>query len=758
MPFDELRVHGVSGTPPRSMLYTDPITDSAADDYTKVYQVRVLDQGHDPAARAFHWGGLTAGNRWTALWIFLSPFALANLAGWLVKGRSRWTVTMVRLAGLALTALFAAQLVNVVALLEQWMQDREPGAPSQVLVVAAGLAALAVTFVITGWLSTQSHFAPLTRSCRLRILLDPRPAWLLPREAGGCDPVQTEDWSDPSDRRIAIWAADSRLWLPASILSRLRRLHLAVGFGIVAWVMARGLPYPSWWSWTAGAVVVAAGVLVVLTTVQPESIRVLWGTALLAPVALLLTLATVVGALWVERPSSGLWPGIDQTVFVAGVAFGAAALLVVPHLKSVGALTLAVFLGASLGLAAVTVASRALFDADHANVSDAATWIAVWMLRVVLVVLGVSALLTFRRLEHEDGPFDACEGLTAGARRRRELVWTAVVRVRRVSHHVQWVLSAVALAGVVGLADLAIAIARTGSFGVSSVPRPGWSGVVWWAVVSGALLVAAILPLVGVLVRGRLGPVALGGLVVVWLWTVPEFRGLVVDKVLRPSPLGIDVDLTELVDLALAVAVLLPASFFLRSITSGLGSGESRRKTGVMWDVVSFWPRFFHPLAPPAYGPNAVNELHLEIAGAVGETDPPEAPFAVGAHSQGSMVTAIALTQMPVILVADITRIVTYGSPLGLIYGHLFGATGLDEIVATKSGHPGLEWHNLWRRSDYLGGHPIGDGAIQNHEADFISHSGYECTRQFRAVKTGEIPPSPDLIRPCGGCPQVPSQ
>ncbi len=758
MPFDELRVHGVSGTPPRSMLYTDPVTLSADDDYTRVYQARVLEQGHDPAARAFHWGGLTAGNRWTALWIFLSPFALANLAGWLVRGRNRWTVAMVRLAGLALTALFVAQLVNVVALLERWMQQREPGAPTPSLVAAAGLVALVLTFVITGWISTQSHFAPLSRWCRFRMLVHPGKAWLRPREAAACDPIDIEDWSDPTDRRIDIWAADSRLWQPASILTRLRRLHLGVALAIVGLVLARAMVFPTWWAWIGGAVLLVATVLLVMTTATPEAGWLLRSTALLSPAALAFSLATVVATLWVERPASPAWPGIDETVFVAGVVFGAASLAALPHGKSIGALTLAGFLGASLGLASVTVAARALFDLDHADVSDAATWIAVWMLRVVLVIVAVASLLTFRRLAEEDGAFSACDGLAPRTRRRRELVWAAVVRVRRVTHRADWVLRAIAVAGIAGLADLVIGMARNGAFGVAGVPRPEWSGVVWWAVLSGVALLAALLPLVAVLVRGRLVAVTVGVAVVVWLWTVPEFRGFIVDKVLRPAPLGIEVDLTKLVDLALAVAVLLPATFFLRSITSGLGSGESRRKTGVMWDVVSFWPRFFHPLAPPAYGPNAVNELHLEIAAAVGEVDPPDAPFVVGAHSQGSMVTAIALTQMPVVLVAGIRRVITYGSPLALIYRHLFGATGLGEIVRTTSGHPELEWHNLWRRSDYLGGLPIGDGTIVNHEADFISHSGYECTRQFRAVKTGVAVPPPDMARPCGGCPQVPSQ
>jgi hypothetical protein len=32
----ELRVHGVSGTPPREMLYTDPIPEMGGDPFTRI--------------------------------------------------------------------------------------------------------------------------------------------------------------------------------------------------------------------------------------------------------------------------------------------------------------------------------------------------------------------------------------------------------------------------------------------------------------------------------------------------------------------------------------------------------------------------------------------------------------------------------------------------------------------------------------------------------------------------------------------------
>ena len=196
----------------------------------------------------------------------------------------------------------------------------------------------------------------------------------------------------------------------------------------------------------------------------------------------------------------------------------------------------------------------------------------------------------------------------------------------------------------------------------------------------------------------------------------------------------------------------MPAAFFLRSVTSGWGSGESLRRTGIIWDVVSFWPRFFHPLAPPAYGPNAVTELRNEAMRAADVADAADSNLTLSAHSQGSMITALALMQMPPDEADRLTRVVTYGSPLGLIYGHLFAEVGLAAIVNDKAGHAGLQWTNLWRKTDVLGGLPVGSGAIVNYEADDIGHGGYECSRQFVAIKTGNDIPESDPGRPCGGC------
>jgi hypothetical protein len=190
----------------------------------------------------------------------------------------------------------------------------------------------------------------------------------------------------------------------------------------------------------------------------------------------------------------------------------------------------------------------------------------------------------------------------------------------------------------------------------------------------------------------------------------------------------------NLVDIAVAIAIIIPGGFLLRSIWTGAGSDEAgqkkRRNVGILWDMGSFWPRWYHPLAPPAYGPIAVTQLRNEL-----ESNP---RYVVGAHSQGSLITAVALTFTQ----GDLRprRFVTYGSQLGILYPQMFPGAGIggeDGLVARLHGIYGERWVNLYRDTDPIGGHFIDRLGAQNRCVRVgTGHSTYEPTPEFREART----------------------
>ena len=97
----------------------------------------------------------------------------------------------------------------------------------------------------------------------------------------------------------------------------------------------------------------------------------------------------------------------------------------------------------------------------------------------------------------------------------------------------------------------------------------------------------------------------------------------------------------------------------------------SRRRTiGVAWDVGTFWPRSYHPLAPPCYTERAIPELQRRMwwlhdsGGRVMLTS----------HSQGTVLAAAALVQPGCRPADDRPALITFGSPLIKLYGWGFPA------------------------------------------------------------------------------------
>jgi hypothetical protein len=175
-------------------------------------------------------------------------------------------------------------------------------------------------------------------------------------------------------------------------------------------------------------------------------------------------------------------------------------------------------------------------------------------------------------------------------------------------------------------------------------------------------------------------------------------------------------------DLSVVLIVFGITFFILRSIVGGFGDPEKRRKVGMLWDTGSFWPRWFHPLAPPSYSPHAVKTLNQALR--------TEGCEILAAHSQGSVISCVALSQPD----APLPRaLVTYGSPLGILYDQLFPFAGVRRLISKVESRWGdtSHWVNLWRPTDPLGGAPLPCISGNRELRDGTGHSHYELSTMF---------------------------
>jgi hypothetical protein len=127
-----------------------------------------------------------------------------------------------------------------------------------------------------------------------------------------------------------------------------------------------------------------------------------------------------------------------------------------------------------------------------------------------------------------------------------------------------------------------------------------------------------------------------------------------------------------------------------------------RRKVGILWDVGTFWPRAFHPLAPPSYGERAVPELDQRIR----RITEKGGRVVVSAHSQGTALAVAAALQLERATLAKIA-LVTHGCPLVRLYARAFPAYFGREVLLDLRRQ--ISWHNYYRLTDPIGGPVFGD-------------------------------------------------
>jgi hypothetical protein len=185
----------------------------------------------------------------------------------------------------------------------------------------------------------------------------------------------------------------------------------------------------------------------------------------------------------------------------------------------------------------------------------------------------------------------------------------------------------------------------------------------------------------------------------------------------------------------------------------------SRGSIRALWDMVTFWPRAVHPLAPPSYAGRAVPEIVDRIrllTGRLGEEphatpwEPAEAglgglertgrqtvpagPVLLSGYSYGSVIASAVIAQLPPQVRGDVA-LLTLACPVRRLYGRAFPAYfGGDQLAALaemldadERGGADGRWKNLCRRSDYIGAWVFHDPEPRSDRTYLAGHVDQPC-------------------------------
>ena len=766
----ELRVHGVGGSPPDAILGDLAPEQASGDAVAGFYRTsdhrasagdRDATLDVDRHVEVYSWGGLTSRSNIRVLWLALLPFLFGNLAGWMCSASTRGSTWKFRLHRLAAGLGALALTVNAVLIAVMISADVIAYQTAR-----AGIALHQWWLAPLGWPFIAGHPArQVTLGVLVPLLLVLALIWLASlswRYEAVRPPYQVTDTTRKAEARMVTAAAlkaglaDNEFWDGESSVRLLTGVHLAVVVGFLAIVLgvtakaltAAGSAHAIALAWIAialGAATVALGAgyvaLDALTTPTmdppgaeppgpgPASGRSPAGTALgdklRGWVAYLLVPAAV------ALVAAGLFAWLQPAAKAARAAD-------LPGMAGVtGWTTLAI-----AAVLAVALISMLLGLRGSKGTLRGASWVTLMLAFSVLNTLLLGAQTW---VAHLVGPVtsdaaDAVAGspgkvylshvITSGV---PLLVWAAVLAILAVGlvEAVRWLLARQLPAGTAGdYRDQAAAfrdpLTEPRKYwywsGLKPFPPPGdqtgdpGGGQDWEKQIARAQFL------------GRAPHDA------TWLlWTIIAGQLIMAGCVWRlhlQPPVVIR-------NLGVTIAGLaLPA--LMAFLYSAWSDPSKRRTIGVLWDVGTFWPRSYHPLSPPCYTERAVPELQRRMwwlhdnGGRV----------MLVAHSQGSVLATAAIVQPGCRPEGDHPALITFGSPVGKLYGWGFPAYFDRALLGPlEPGGSGRlhDWRNFYYPTDPIGGSVAADlSAAGGDPVDTEFLDPAECSYVY-----GQAPPSP---------------
>jgi hypothetical protein len=720
----ELRVHGVSGTPPQGILEQPEVHrvsgDATSGFYRRVWPARMVSA--DNATRtleAYSWGGLTSGTKLRALWLLLVPFLLVNVAFYARpadrRGRLKRAGDLIqRLFALSVTATLVMALVNVSMDFGGW----QCGASCH-----------------TGWLGFLSWKWLDGPDRRIAVLaLVPLAViallWRLAQRTW-CDTEATPvPQADPDGQQSLL--ENRRMWNSARPVRRLRAVHISAALCLVG--MFALAPFArDWPSLHAGGAVPwpkrGAEVLLALTL-------------LLALVSLALACLPSMS----DRPGSEL-PAANQDVDRSPADVGDT-----PADQRRSRLIAAlpwVVLGVLVVSLVWLFVARPTVTGTPGDKRTVLPWLSMAIdvsiaAQGVLLVAMVGVLIAMRPKKPDPAVPPAWGGFAA-----------AVL-----------MLFGSALSGTYAAA-LVLAVAH-----LIGKPQPRQQGIdplvtsmpYFWAaalavpISLAALVVGGIgfwrlrrsarttlLPIVEKTYENHIpypktpaadldpdqrrakNAAAARATAISRSWAtatlddtvrlfVAWFVGVTILLIVAAA-VGFFIDQTAITDTFIPRALANIGDWLVGLFAAGLvyvgrqtfQNVSTRRLVGVIWDLGTFWPRAAHPLAPPCYAERAVPELINRVAFLTAD----RGRVVLSCHSQGAVIGAAVVNQLTY---AQSSRIafLTYGAPLRRLYARFFPAyfgpqvlSRTADLLLSDSPDPTHEltpWRNLFRHSDPIGG------------------------------------------------------
>ncbi|MFD1148802.1 hypothetical protein [Saccharothrix hoggarensis] len=781
----ELRVHGVSGTPPETMLGDPYPTPVAGDDVARFLRAgtpaRAPSSGRTRTVEAFHWGRFTSGGASRALWLVLIPFAILNLARYALLGANRFAEAVLRLLGLVLTAMLvtATAYVSLELLVRQCAGTAAcraerlgffAGWPfGAMLLVGAVPPGLVIT--VLWWFGRQTflyepkgtHHVWETRSGSLGDYAfwhtSPRtPVLRDAHVAAACAVVgvlyagalRTAQPGRPSDALswsvvgvgvlVLLWAVGCVVMSPdrrevnSRALKWTSAVYLLVAAGVATAVLWR-LPVGA-----TGSVTPLAGFEVV--------------TNVLSALAVVLLVALFVACVRMRHAPRGVELMVaDKRFRPMWHGYGAVVIAAV-------ATTLAVGFSGGLAYRVVDWVGDPVPEAGRPGLVLGTGYLVgagLWGVLAIAFPLLVAPVVAAMVRQVSSASWFAAGSLAAGV--------AVLLRWTSVPGWAFWAAAVVAgLLYVVGVGScLRHSIGAAVRDGVlADYPgrpdRPGVRKVAFHQrLASGKYryhwLLGAVALLGGVLA-------AAGGGVALARLAHPDWRS-------APAP-GLAEWLSSLPARELgALGSLVVSGLVVVLLLLGVRTWQSprmRTAVGIVWDLVAFWPRLAHPICPPPYGGRATIELTSRAVRLAGHHD--VSAVVLSGHSQGSVVCVAALSLLRreserpdpadgerYIRQADAAAalrrvgLVTYGSQLQWAYSRLFPHY-LGHAELTRLHHDlGDRWWNLHRLTDPLGG-PVQVWPKTDDEpvAAGAKLWGVRCGNDVRLRDPEFLDPDPDMV------------